>query len=233
MIRCAVAALGALVLGACATVRQDVQPRAQFMQQGWVAPDYRDVTFADRFPAVYVAPVETDLLKQQDWWQAQSVPVLLGQMSNDVEMIAGYMRGAILREIRDYPGNRMAIAQGPGKNTLIIEVALTELVPSKAFWNTAATTAGFVIPGAGLLSAAGRGSIAVEGRLRDGSTGRVIATFADRRSDLVAPINLRSYTWFAGADANINIWAKQGAKFLHAPPSELIKRTSEFTLSPW
>lgn len=221
-------------LSGCATVKPaGSQPRTEFLKQAWVAPDYQDAVFAERFDTVCVAPVNTTHLQRQDWWQAQNVPELLGRMSNDAELVGAYLRRAMIREIEAYPGTSLRVVDTPGTNTLLIQAALVELVPSKAFWNSAATSAGFILPGAGLLSAAGRGSIAMEARMVEARTGRVIALFADRREDLVAPVNLRSYTWFAGSDANIDIWARQGARFLHAPPAEEIRRQSQFTLRPW
>jgi hypothetical protein len=57
---------------------------------------------------------------------------------------------------------------------LVLELALVELVPSKAFWNVGAGAAGFIVPGASLLSLAGAGSIAIEVRARDGANQQVI-----------------------------------------------------------
>jgi hypothetical protein len=116
---------------------------------------------------------------------------------------------------------------------LVVELALVELVPSNAYWNAGATAAGFVIPGAGLLSAAGAGSIAIEGRLRDGGTSKIIATFKDRRKDKVAPVNIGSYTWYHGAEGNITDWAAEFAELINTPPNHVVKRPSPVTLMPW
>jgi hypothetical protein len=116
---------------------------------------------------------------------------------------------------------------------LVVELALVELVPSKAFWNAAASAAGFAIPGAGYLSMAGRGSIAIEGRAKDGGNNATIATFKDRRTDKVAPVNLGQYTWYHGAETNIKDWATEFAELLNTQPDRVIKRSSRVTLKPW
>ena len=116
---------------------------------------------------------------------------------------------------------------------MIIELAITELVPAKAWFNTAATAAGFVIPGAGLLSFAGKGSVAIEGRVRDGKTGEVLATFADREKDKSAPINLASMSWYQSGKQNVDDWADQIAELLHTPRSHDVTDSSPFTLLPW
>ena len=90
-----------------------------------------------------------------------------------------------------------------------------------------------MIPGAGLLSAAGAGSIAIEGRLRDGGTNKMIATFKDRRKDKVAPVNIGSYTWYHGAEGNITDWAAEFAELINTPPDHVVKRPSPVTLLPW
>lgn len=50
----------------------------------------------------------------------------------------------------------------PGPDTLIIETAITDLFPAKA---------------------AGSGTITVEGRLRDGNNGKLVANFRDTMKD--------------------------------------------------
>ncbi len=106
-------------------------------------------------------------------------------------------------------------------------------MPSNAYWNAGATAAGFVIPGAGFLSMAGAGSIAIEGRARDGASNKMIATFKDRRNDKAAPINIGSYTWYHGAETNIADWAAEFAELLNTPPGHVVKRASPVTLKPW
>ena len=51
-----------------------------------------------------------------------------------------------------------------------------------------------MIPGAGLLSAAGSGTITIEGRVRDGDNSKLVASFRDRMKDKMAMVNVDSYT---------------------------------------
>jgi len=90
-----------------------------------------------------------------------------------------------------------------------------------------------VVRGAGLLSGAGAGSMAIEGRLRDGGSNRIIATFKDRRKDKIAPVNLGSYTWYHGAEGNITDWAAEFAELINTPPGHTVQRPSPVTLMPW
>ncbi len=206
--------------------------RAAFLQQTWVARSYRGKPINDSFSSVYIAPVNTRYMARQSWWQQQT-GARKAELAKDTEDFARRMQKQFKQEIANYPGRKIQLANGPGKGVLVIELALVELVPSNAYWNAGATAAGFVIPGAGLLSAAGAGSIAIEGRAKDGANSRTIATFKDRRKDKVAPVNIGSYTWYHGAEGNISDWAAEFAELLNTPPGHVVQRPSPVTLMPW
>lgn len=208
-----------------------VATRAAFLQHTWVAGEYRRRPIRDNFSSVYIAPVNTDYMATQTWWRQQSGR--RDQLESDTRSLARRIRGQFQGAVRNYRGNSIPLAAAPGPGVLVIELALTELVPSKAYWNAGAAAAGFVVPGAGFLSAAGRGSIAIEGRLRDGATNQIIATFADRRADKTAPVNMGGYRWYHGAEENIADWAAEFAEFLNTPPDHVVSRHSAVRLKPW
>lgn len=208
-----------------------VSTRAAFLQQTWVASAYRGKPVKDHFSSVYIAPVDTRHMASQSWWQQQGEKK--EDLAKDTQAFARRMRDQFERALANHPGDSLPLASGPGPGVLVIELALVELVPSKAYWNAGATAAGFVVPGAGLLSAAGRGSIAIEGRARDGASNAVIATFKDRRADKVAPVNLGSYSWYHGAEGNIADWAAEFAELLNTPPGHVVQRPGSVTLKPW
>lgn len=219
----------ALLLNSCAP--SNGGGRGAFLEKTWASAEFKKTHVQEKYSSVHIAPVDTSRLAKQDWWQSQNARVQSGVLQRDARKLARQLESSLAREIRAYPGNRLSIASRPGPKTLTIRVAITELVPSKAYWNMGATAAGFVIPGAGLLSMAGSGSIAVSGSMEDSSG--TVATFSDRRSDLVSPVNLRSYEWYGGAEENIEIWAKKGAEFLHSPPGSTVERASGVTLNPF
>lgn len=206
--------------------------RAEFLQHVWVAKEYRNKPVSDHFSAIYVAPVSTRHMLDQSWWQQQT-GARKAELASDTAVLAKRMRNQFQQAIASYPGGSLKSASGPGPGVLVMELALVELVPSNAYWNAGATAAGFVVPGAGLLSAAGAGSIAIEGRLRDGNTNQVIANFKDRRKDKTAPVNIGSYTWYHGAEGNISDWAAEFAEVLNTAPTNVVKRPSPVTLMPW
>jgi len=209
-----------------------VHTRAHFLQHAWVAKIYLNKPVQDCFSAVYIAPVSTSYLFEQSWWQ-QRTNARQAELAKDTEQIAQRMRERFQQDIANFPGGHLHIASGPAPGVLVLELALVELVPSNAYWNAATTAAGLVVPGIGLLSAAGVGSIAIEGRARDGATHQIIATFRDRRADKIAPVNFGSYSWYHGAEGNIVDWAEEFAELLNTPPSHIVKRHSPVTLKPW
>lgn len=202
---------------------------AQFLDQVYVAPEYRGKTASQQFSKVYFAPVAVGNLSRQGWWTSQSA-VTQRQLESDARKLAAHFRRSLVNAARNDAGRRLTVVNQPGPDTMIIETAITELIPAKAYWNAAATTAGFVIPGAGLLSAAGSGSITIEGRVRDGGNGKLVASFRDRMKDKMAVVNIDSYTWFGGSEANLDETAVNIARVINAKPGVIVSQPSPVTL---
>jgi len=221
-------------LGACANFngpKGNNTTRAQFLDEVWVSPSVKGKTISEMYSKVYFTPVSTGRLKQQGWWAAQN-SIKQEQLAKDVRKLASHMNGALVNAARNDSGRRLQVVSQPGPGTLIVDIAITELVPAKAYWNAAATAAGFVIPGAGLLSAAGSGSVAIEGRLRD-NTGTVISTFRDRMSDKMAVVNLDSYSWYAGSEKNLEETAVNIARVLNSSPGTVVNQSAPIKLAAY
>ena len=75
--------------------------------------------------------------------------------------------------------------------------------------------------------------VAIEGRLKDAQSGKVIAMFADREHGKFAPISVARATSFGEIQKSIREWAQQWVKIANAPPGEKVKDTKVFTLRPW
>lgn len=231
-VRNTVVLFGLAALGACSTLNGpsgNNTSRAQFLDEVWVSPSVKGKAPSELFSKVYFAPVATGRLKSQGWWSSQSM-VKQQQLEKDVRKLASHMNRSLANAARNDPQRRLAVAGAAGPDTLIVEMAITELVPAKAYWNAAATAAGFVVPGAGLLGAAGSGSIAIEGRLRDGNTGAVIATFRDRMTDKMAVVNIDSYSWYGGSEKNLDEIAVKTARVLNSEPGTVVTQASPITL---
>jgi len=203
--------------------------RAQFLDEVWIAPSVQGKAASELYKTVYFTPVATGKLDRQGWWAAQSA-VKQQQLDKDAKMLARSMDRSLAEAIRFDPGRRLILTSQPGPDTLIIQMAITELTPAKAYWNAAATAAGFVVPGAGLLGAAGSGSVTIEGRMLDGGSGKVIATFRDSMKDKMAVVNIDSYSWYSGSEKNLDEIAVKTARVLNSNRDEVVNQSSPLTL---
>lgn len=237
--RCIFAAATLLSIVSCSTVADLTgaskpsggnNSRAQFLDEVWVSPRLRGKAANELFDSVYFAPVATARLKAQGWWEAQGAKTQ-EDLNGDARKLARHMQNALISAARNHPAKRLRVVNGPGPGTLIVQTAITELLPAKAFWNAAATAGGFVVPGAGMLGTFGAGAISIEGRLVDGGTGQVIATFRHRDRDKFALVNLDSYTWYGGSEANIDELAQKTAEVLNAPPGSVVGKSAPFKLA--
>lgn len=213
-----------------ATVEMKEQRDRYPFDMVWVSDDWRQNR--DKYTNVILPPVNTDYLQNMDWWQRQSA-VTQESMKNDARQVANYLHEQLVKKITDDPNHRLSVVFAPGPDTIIAEFALVELVPSKAFFNAAATAAGFIIPGAGVVSTAGKGSVAIEGRIRDSSTGAVLAQFADREVNKPALMDVAGMTWYDGSKDNINDWANQFGKLMNTPLSEKVDDALPFAVVTW
>jgi hypothetical protein len=223
---------GFAVLSACSPMGERTANNptgAQFLDQVYVAPEYRGKTVSQEFSKVYFAPVVTGNLSRQGWWTSQS-SVTQRQLEADARKLATSFRRELYTAATNESGRRLTVVNQPGPGTLIIETAITELIPAKAYWNAAATAAGFVVPGAGLLSAAGSGSITVEGRVRDGNNGNHVASFRDTMKDKMALVNIDSYSWYGGSEANLKEMAANIARVINAKPGTMVNQPSRIKM---
>lgn len=214
----------AILLSHCATSPDSAEnsTRAAYLDEVWVAPSMRGKPVSQTYTKVYFAPVTVNRLEEQSWWKSQNAHTK-DKLAADARRLAGYTQQSMRNAAMKYPNPKVRVAGGSGPGTLIVECSIVELTPAKAFWNSAATAAGFAVPGAGLLTNLGKGSITFEGRLRDGATGAVVATFRDQSKDKSAVLNLDSCTWYEGSEANIDDMARKTAEFLNSTDGRVVK----------
>ena len=173
------------------------------------------------YDKVIVAPVNTDYLAKATWWDAIS---LAWDREKDTRQIADYMKTRLQQAFEKKEDNRFSVTTSPGPGTLMLEMALVELAPTKACLNAAGLLIGLTID---------HGMVAFEARLKDSSSGRVIATFADREQGKTSLVSVTDYTWFGHAEKVIDDWAEQTVVVLNANFSRYIDDSETLTLEPW
>jgi hypothetical protein len=183
-----------------------------------------------------VLPVSTKYVKEATWWQQAHLKGGDDQMAKDLENLAVYTRQKFEEAFRGDKNKRFQVVDTPQQDSLVFELALVDVIPNKAALGALGLAATVVAAPVGMGIAAkeaGKGSVAIEGRVRDAGTGQIVAMWADREHGKFGPINLRRATWYGEAHKIIEEWAGQWVKIANADPGEKVKDTRTFTLMPW
>ena len=199
-------------------------------QKSWKKPDFDK----SKYSKLYVAPVNTDYMLTMTEWQESSRK---NEFKSDLAKLAVFTQNAIKKAFREDPVQRMEVLDSPAKtpDTLTVEIALIEVVPSKVALNAL----GYAPFGVGLAINTVRAiekdvsTCAFEGRIRDAATGEIVATMADREAQQYAPVSVRGLTWYSNAETIITQWADQFVKVANRKPGETVKDVDAFTLKPW
>jgi len=187
-----------------------------------------------RYSKIWIAPVDTSHLLEMDIWKEGEAGAS-GQLQKDVDEIAVKVRQYLIDTFKTPPEgvqSRFTVVDEPtGKDTLKLELAIVEIVPSKALLEAASWAMPF---GTGiLLSPVNTSTAAMEGRFVDAATGQPILLFADREGEQFRPIDLGGFTWYAHAKGIMQDWSVQLVKVANQKPGEVIEDMKVYTISPW
>jgi len=236
-----------LLLQACALLRAAPAPTSAFVpepqllsvdkrwspyQAIWTLEreEYERVKQPQR--SIYVAPVVTTTVLEQIE-ASRYAPRIKLKLTDEAREVAHYMQDRFRLALENYPEHPFRVVEEPEPDSVRVELALTELQPTNAAVNALAAVAGAVVPGAGLLRLAVRGSVAFEGVVRDAGGGRVLMAFKDRRTDKSAPFTLRDFQQYAHVRVSSDEWAEQYAELSAKPIGEKISGSIPFTLKPF
>ena len=186
-----------------------------------------------KYRTLYIKDVNTKYLMESNWWQKS---VRKNDMENDVRGVATYMQNKFREAFRLDPQNRFQVVAVPEPGSLILEMALTELVPSHPVMEALSIAAPYgsgIAVQAAAKESGGKCTVAFEAKIVDGADGQVLAMVADREQGKVAPLNLRALTWYGEANVIIDEWAGQFVQVANKRPGETVKDSSPFTLKPW
>jgi hypothetical protein len=189
----------------------------------------------NRYTEIYIAPWNTDYLREMNWWERLERGE---KVKEDAKELALYAQTEFREAFRNDRKHRFTVVDLPTSNSLIVEFALTEVVPNKVVLDALGYAAGPVAGAAGSAAAAGQttttqSTVAFEARMRDGATNEIVAMFADRESEKYFPVNVKDLTWYGHAKAIIREWAGQFVKIANKQPGEIIKDSPLFDLKPW
>jgi hypothetical protein len=186
-----------------------------------------------RYRTIYIAPVNTHYLIQATWWQ-QSIRA--DQMQQDVRDMARFMRSKFIKAFQSDPHQRFLVVFSPQRGSLTLELALTEVVPSKPLLNAVKIAGPY---GSGLAAAVlergadAQSAVAFEARIKDGSSGETLAMAADKEYATARPIDLKGFSWYGNAKDIITTWSTQFVEVANRRPGATVKPASTFSLKPW
>jgi hypothetical protein len=187
----------------------------------------------DKYKTIYIKDINTRYLMEANWWQQN---FRREDMEQDTNNIARFMQDKFRESFKNDPNKLYQVLNAPEPGSLILEMALTELVPSNPVLEAVSIAApygsGVAVQIAAKESGA-KATVAFEARLLDTDTATVLVMVADREQGKVAPINLRALTWYGEANLIIEEWADQMVQVANKHDGEVVKAASPFTLKPW
>ncbi len=174
------------------------------------------------YKKVYVAPVDTTHLLKLDWWQKAAIAP--GDQQKWADGLAVYFQDKMKAQFTDGDDNKYQVVDTPDDETLIVELAIVEVVPTKVWLNAI---------GYALLGAVDQGETGFEGRLRDGKTKQVIAEFKDHEYGQFDVVSVRDLEWDGHSRHTIRGWTDELEETCYLPPDGAVSPMSPVTLMPW
>lgn len=196
----------------------------------WVSEKY--ISNKENYKKILIKPINIDYLKKTGDWSHIQVSSE-DEIKKDAAELAAYFESRLREafekgEVKDY-----ILAETPGPDTMSLEIALVEVIPTDVARNAAGNVVGFFVPGGGLVSAGAGGSIAFESRITDSATGEVLIMAKDRRKDKITPVDIAGLTAYRHARQNINDWVDGFVYAFNSPIEEKVRVSAPITLSPW
>jgi hypothetical protein len=198
-------------------------------KHAWIAP--RDNNLSIK--SVFIKPVRTDLLGADEWKKSRGLAVSSKEeFDKSATLLARYFRMRLLSELKQVPNSRFAVVNTPDKSSLIVEIALTELVLSEPVIRAAALAV--PLPGVDqALSAASDPHASFAARFTSFDGSKLLATAADRRFPPIRIIDLNKLRATSSAREIISQWAHELAESIQTNELTTVPRAWSFSLLPW
>src|SRR5262245_2412853 len=239
--------LAAMCAMACAMLKAGPAPDSGFLDEPQRMTEHRERAPFNRlwveegldlskYDSLVVASVNTEHVIAKSTWARMNVRYLA--FDDDLAGVAAEFRQTVIDAFRGDSTNHLQTIDEPGEKSLILELAITELVPSKAFLATIGLAAWAAplevgVPVGAAATFAETGWIAIEGRVRDAATGKAVAMFADREQSKIRVIDVQSLSWYGNAHESMRDWAGQFVQLANTPYEFRVEDSSAFALLPW
>jgi hypothetical protein len=199
------------------------------VQKAWKDPDFK----ASNYNEIMVVPVYTKDQLDKTWMEEANIRTWLDDEDRDVREFAQYTEKAFKKAVSNSKNYKLVDKAGP--KTLILELALVKIVPGKPVLGAAKNLAAPIVGGFRLMALAMapartavsassdspmQASVAIEGRILDGVSKKVVATFADREKQESAVVNLKDFSAYGNLEQIVDQWASQFVEILDKHPLE-------------
>lgn len=191
----------------------------------WVNP-----TLPERrahYTSIYIAPVNTHYLRPAKTNLSGSVTGSSGK-PRPVGEIASLMRQSFEDAFFHSPNPRVSLVHAPQHGGVTLTLALIELNPTDTKGNIVKTA----VPYGGVLSPFTGGNIAIEGQVRDNTTGELLFEFADNEKDKMSLASVRDFSPLEHAKVAIQEWAQQFEELTRTSRHHKVEDSLSFTLNP-
>jgi hypothetical protein len=232
-----------LLFTACAVKERTEPVVATFLDGVPVESSIQDIPFMhswidpqakiSAYSTLCIKPVRTDLLPEEMWLRSRGLAVSSAdEFQKDAAVIARYFRIRLLSELKLTKSQRFTVVDTPDATSLVLEIALTELVLSEPIIRAAALAVPF--PGVDLaLSTISDPHVSFAARFTSSDGKRLIATAADRRFPPVRLIDFNKLRARSSAREIVAHWARQLAQSIQLDEFKKVEGNSWFSILPW
>lgn len=186
------------------------------------------------FKNVYVTPFDLSYLRKgngYDEWRDKAAG-----LDDAITELGEYGRNAFIQAFKE---RKIPVVDDPKTpHTAVFEFAITGFVPTRAEIEVVGTVGSFFcpVPGVGLVAdCLASGSLAIECRVRDSATKKVVLMFADAEGEPKALLQFAKYTYTAAAKINLKRIARDVAESCVIEDASQMRRDFPFSFIalPW
>lgn len=190
------------------------------------------------FKHVYIAPVDVTRLRKGNGYDEWRNGVI--GLDDAITELGEYARSSFETAFAERANRTgLQVTNDPTTpNTAILEFAITGFVPTRAEVQVVGTVGSFFcpVPGVGLVAdMLAAGELAVECRVRDSATKKIVFMFADTEGEPKALLQFAKFTYTAAARINLKRMANELAESCTMEDASQMRREFPFSFValPW
>ncbi len=190
---------------------------------------------AQKRPHIHIAPVNLDHLRPMSR-PLSKIEVREKSRQKNVRKLAAYFHDSLTQAFRKAAEERREVVDPADRDSLVLELAITEFNPNPIMGGLMRKGINILLwPGAETaVSHKLKGYMAIEGRLRDQRTGKVLYEFADaeqNRSGII--LYVHDYTTYSYFRKACREWSKQIEEVIRTEAAAAVKDSPPATFLLW